>query len=48
MLLLVVALFVGWLLALSWPVLSPGGRAARALVTAGLFGLVYLKATGQL
>ncbi len=48
LLLLLVALFVAWLFALSWPVLTPGGRFARGLVVVGLFGLTGLKATGRL
>jgi len=47
-LLVVVALFVAWLYALSWPVLTAGGRIARGLVLIGLIGAVYLKATGSL
>jgi hypothetical protein len=43
-----VALFVGWLFALSWPVLTPGGRVARGLVFVALVGLVALKAAGRL
>ena len=43
-----VALFVIWLYALSWPVLTPSGRFGRGLVTAALLGLVVLKAIGRL
>lgn len=48
LLLLIVALFVAWLLALSWPVLSGGGRFARGMVAVALFGLTALKAAGRL
>ena len=48
LLLMLVAVFVGWLLALSWPVLSPGARLARGLVVAALVGLTVLKAIGRL
>jgi len=48
LLLLFVSMFVGWLYAMSWPVLTPGGRAARGLVVGGLIGLTALKATGRL
>lgn len=46
--LVVVTAFIGWLFALSWPVLTFGGRVARAIVTSSLVGITYLKATGQL
>ncbi|MCF8531147.1 MAG: hypothetical protein K9G69_07655 [Candidatus Nanopelagicales bacterium] len=46
--LLVLAAFLGWLLALSWPLLSGGRRFMRLLVVAALIGLAYLKITGQL
>jgi len=47
-LLALVALFIGWLFALSWPVLSPGGRLARGLVFVALLGMVWMKAAGKL
>jgi hypothetical protein len=46
--LLLVAAFLGWLLALSWPLLTGGRRFIRLLVVAALVGLAYLKVTGQL
>ena len=45
--LLLVAAFLGWLLALSWPLLSGGRKFIRLLVIAALVGLAYLKVTGQ-
>lgn len=48
LLLLVVTLFVGWLYALSWPVLAPSGRMARGLVLVALIGFTALKASGGL
>lgn len=44
----IVVLVVLWLFVLSWPVLTPGGRAGRALVLVGLIGLTVLKAMGRL
>ncbi len=38
LLLLVVAAFLGWLLALSWPLLSGQGRLLRVLVVAIVLG----------
>jgi hypothetical protein len=35
-LLLVLALFFGWLLLLAWPLLSPGGRILRAVLVLAL------------
>jgi hypothetical protein len=46
--LLLVAAFLGWLLALSWPLLSNGRRFIRLLVVLALIGLAYYKVTGQL
>ena len=43
-----VALFIGWLFALSWPVLTPVGRMARGLVFLALLGMVWMKAAGRL
>lgn len=45
LLLLVVAFFLGWLLALSWPVIGPGSRALRLLTVVALAGIAVLKAT---
>lgn len=47
LLLLVVAAFLGWLLALSWPVLKPTSRALRLLVVVVLVGIAVLKAIGR-
>jgi hypothetical protein len=46
LLLLPIALFVGWLSALSWPVLSPGSRALRLIVSVGMGVLAVLKLAG--
>lgn len=46
-LMVVVGLFVSWLTALSWPILTPGSRAIRVVVAAVLFGLAALKALGR-
>ncbi len=45
--LLVVAAFLGWLLALSWPLLTSGRRFMRILVVGALVGLVILKLGGS-
>ena len=45
--LLLVAAFLGWLLALSWPLLTGGRRLMRLLVVAALIGLAYFKVVGQ-
>jgi hypothetical protein len=47
-LLAIVTAFIIWLLALSWPVLTTGGRLARSLVAVALLGITLLKATGRL
>ncbi len=46
-LMVLVGLFVSWLTALSWPILTPGSRAIRVVVGAVLFGLAVLKALGR-
>lgn len=46
-LLLVVAAFLCWLLALSWPVLSTGSRLTRLLTVVAVAGLAVLKALGR-
>jgi hypothetical protein len=46
--LLFLAIFLGWLLALSWPLLSGGRRFIRLLVVLALIGLAFYKVTGQL
>ena len=40
--------FLGWLFLLSWPVLSPGAKAARVLVVGALWGFAVLKAMGRM
>ena len=46
-LLLVLWVFVAWLTALSWPVLSIGQRIFRTLVVLAMLGLVVLKLLGR-
>ncbi|MFN8125626.1 MAG: DUF6703 family protein [Candidatus Nanopelagicales bacterium] len=46
-LMVLVGLFVSWLTALSWPILTPGSRAIRVVVAGALFGLAILKAMGR-
>lgn len=45
--LVIIALFVTWLTALSWPILTPGSRMIRVVVAVVLFGLAVLKAMGR-
>ena len=45
--LLIVGAFLGWLLALSWPLLSSGRMFMRILVVGSLFGLAILKFGGS-
>ena len=45
--LLMVAAFLGWLLALSWPLLSSGRRFIRILVVGALVGMSILKFGGS-
>ena len=45
--LLIVGGFLGWLLALSWPVLSPGRRLTRIIVVAAVLGIAVLKFLGR-
>ena len=47
LMLVVVGLFVSWLTALSWPILTPSSRFIRVLVGVALFGLAVLKALGR-
>jgi hypothetical protein len=44
--LLLVAVFLGWLLLLSWPVLGPGSRLLRLFVVGALLVVAILRATG--
>ena len=45
--LLIVGGFLGWLLALSWPVLTPGRRLTRIVVVAAVLGIAVLKFMGR-
>lgn len=45
--LLIVGGFLGWLLALSWPVLSTGRRISRIVVVAAVLGIAVLKFLGR-
>ncbi len=45
-LLLLLALFFGWLLLLAWPLLSEGGRLLRGLIVLALVIGAIAKATG--
>lgn len=45
--LLIVGTFLGWLLMLAWPVLSPGRRMIRLVVVLAVVGLAVLKALGR-
>lgn len=46
-LLVVIAVFLSWLTALSWPILTPASRGIRVVVSASLFGIAVLKAMGR-
>ena len=46
-LMLVVAAFLGWLLILSWPVVTPSSRVVRSIVVAAVVGLAILKFLGR-
>jgi len=45
--LLIVGGFLGWLLALSWPVLTTGRRVSRIVVVAAVLGIAVLKFLGR-
>ena len=45
--LLIVGGFLGWLLALSWPVLTPGRRLTRIVVVTAVLGIAVLKFLGR-
>ncbi|MDA8436650.1 MAG: hypothetical protein M0Z98_11780 [Actinomycetales bacterium] len=47
LLLLVVAVFLGWLLALSWPIISWPGRIVRALAVLALLAMTLLRLAGK-
>jgi hypothetical protein len=42
-----VALFLGWLLALAWPVLTPGRRTIRLVTVVAALGVAILKFQGR-
>ncbi len=46
-LLLLVAAFLGWLTALSWPAITPGARFLRVLVVLALTGVAVFKFMGR-
>ena len=43
----IVAVFLGWLLALSWPVLGPGSRLIRLVTVLAVLGIAVMKALGR-
>ncbi len=43
-----VTLFLAWLLALSWPVLTPGSRLLRVAVVIAVAGVTVLKFVGRI
>ena len=45
--LVIVAVFLGWLLALSWPVIGFSARWLRVFVVAALLGIAALKVMGR-
>lgn len=45
--LILIALFLGWLLVLSWPMLSAGSRFMRGVVVVMVFGVAIFKFVGQ-
>jgi hypothetical protein len=47
LLLLLVALFLGWLLALAWPVLGGGSKLLRVVVVTAVVGIAILKFVGR-
>jgi hypothetical protein len=47
LLLLLVAVFLAWLTALSWPAISGGARFIRVVVVLALLGLTVLKFMGR-
>lgn len=47
LLLLVVGVFLGWLLALSWPVISWPGRIIRGLAVLALLAMTVLRLLGK-
>ena len=47
LLLLIVAVFLGWLLALSWPIISWPGRIIRGLAVLALLAMTVLRLLGK-
>ena len=48
LLLALVGVFLGWLLLLSWPVLSMSSRLLRLIVIVAVFGIAFIKAMGRI
>ena len=48
LLLVVIALFLRWFAAVSWPAISPGSRMLRIVVDVAVLGLGVLKLMGRL
>ena len=48
LLLALVGVFLGWLLLLSWPVLSLSSRLLRLIVIVAVFGIAFFKAMGRI
>ena len=48
LLLVVIALFLSWLTAVSWPAISPGSRILRIVVDVAVLALGVLKLMGRL
>ena len=46
--LLLVAVFLGWLLLLSWPVLTVGSRAVRLVTVVAVIGIAVYKFMGRI
>jgi len=45
--LLVVGVFLGWLLLLSWPITSGSGRLLRLVAVVAVFGAAFARLTGR-
>lgn len=45
--LVLIGLFLGWLLALSWPAIPGSSRLLRLLTVILVFGAAYMRATGR-
>ena len=45
--LIVLGVFLGWLLALSWPVIPGTSRLLRLLTVGLVFGAAYMRASGR-